>query len=156
MWTPWITISCQIWIWWLQYCLFLSEFEDERPVQGSWLADRWNEATGTQTDSWVKNKVMEIPGWLGWQNEARDLPKVNLVTSIRPRFWTAYEMSNMILSNRRRRQKKWQSSYLGRNESHCQVYWNLLWVSWFSLEQNCSWVEDKLSSSTVDFIRSEG
>ena len=29
-------------------------------------------------------------------------------------------------------------------------------ASWFSLEQNCSWVEDKLSSTTVDFIRSEG
>ena len=32
----------------------------------------------------------------------------------------------------------------------------LIVASWFSLEQNCSWVEDKLSSTTVDFIRSEG
>ena len=28
--------------------------------------------------------------------------------------------------------------------------------SWFSLEQNCLFIEDKLSSTTVDFIRSEG
>ena len=28
--------------------------------------------------------------------------------------------------------------------------------SWFSLEQNCRFIEDKLSSTTVDFIRSEG
>ena len=28
--------------------------------------------------------------------------------------------------------------------------------SWFSLEQNCWFIEDKLSSTTMDFIRSEG
>ena len=28
--------------------------------------------------------------------------------------------------------------------------------SWFSLEQNCWFIEDKLSSTAVDFIRSEG
>ena len=33
---------------------------------------------------------------------------------------------------------------------------NGLCRSWFSLEQNCRFIEDKLSSATVDFIRSEG
>ena len=31
-----------------------------------------------------------------------------------------------------------------------------IWSSWFSLEQNCWFIEDKLSSTAVDFIRSEG
>ena len=30
------------------------------------------------------------------------------------------------------------------------------WRSWFSLEQNCWFIENKLSSTAVDFIRSEG
>ena len=30
-----------------------------------------------------------------------------------------------------------------------------IWSSWFSLEQNCSFIVDKLSSTAVDFIRSE-
>ena len=31
-----------------------------------------------------------------------------------------------------------------------------IWCSWFSLEQNCWFIEDKLSSTAVHFIRSEG
>ena len=34
--------------------------------------------------------------------------------------------------------------------------WKGICRSWFSLEQNCWFIEDKLSSTAVDFIRSEG
>ena len=67
--------------------------------------------------------------------------------------WGSTNASDVVLTiyiDHESKSDKWPSTCVDFS-FRCNI-----WSSWFSLEQNCWFIEDKLSSTAVDFIRSEG